>query len=128
MSPNPITFARRFQLWAYTVGHGQLLLRSPKSAGLSTRVDVLFKNVAAIHLPTILDGLAVSEATEGQKSELRVQVDPLRLEGRRVFVVRGTNFMGYVVAGVVASHEDEREYHEPSHFSLAPGDDQGDAP
>ena len=124
MPTNAVNFSRRFQMWEYTVGHGQLLLRSPKTTGLSTRIDILFKNVAAVHLPTILDGLAVSEATEGERSELHVQVDPSRLEGRKVFVVRGSNFMGYVVAGIVASHEDEREYHEPSRFSLTPGDYQ----
>lgn len=105
-------------MWTYTVGHGQLLLRSPKGLGVSTRIDVLFKNVAAIHLPTILDGLAVSEATEDEKSELRTQVDLSRLTGRKVFVVKGSGFTGYVIAGVVAWYEDEREYHEPSHFSL----------
>jgi hypothetical protein len=118
------TSSRRFQLWTYTVGHGQLLLRSPKASGLPTRIDVLFKNVAALHLPTMLNGLAISEATEDEKSKLDVRVDPLRLEGRRVFLVREQHFTGYVVAGVVAWVEDELEYYEPSHFSLTPGDHQ----
>jgi hypothetical protein len=91
---------------------------------LPTRIDVLFKNVAAVHLPTILDGLAVSEATEEEKTELHVQVGLTRLDGRKVFVVHGSNFMGYVIAGIVAWHEDEREHYEPSHFILTPNDFQ----
>ena len=118
MPTNEVSFPRRFQMWAYTVGHGQLLLRSVKATDWPTRIDVLFKNVAAVHLPTIMDRLAVSEATDTERAELRVQVGAAsRLEGQRVFIVRGSGFTGYVVAGVMAWHEDEREYHETSYFS-----------
>lgn len=119
-----MSFSRRFQMWRYAVGHGQLLLRSTKDPDFSTRVDVLFKNVAAIHLPTILAGMTVSDATDSEKSELNLQIDPSRLEGRKIFVVRGSNYLGYVVAGNVASHEDDRDYHEPSHFSILPVDQE----
>src|SRR5580692_3599743 len=122
MRTDRIDFPRSFQMWAYTVGHAQLLLRSPKSTDLPTRIDVLFKNVAAVHLPTILDGLTISGATEEEKSELHVQVGLPRLDGRKVFVVRGSNFIGYVIAGVVAWHEDEREHYEASHFITTPND------
>jgi len=115
-----VSFSRRFLIWVYTVSHSELLLRSTKTSDLVTRIDVFFKNVAAIHLPTILDGLAVSEATDIERVELHLQIDPSRLEGRKVFVVRGSNFTGYVVAGVMAWHEDEQEYHEPSYFTLTP--------
>ncbi len=53
MLPSPIERAlvsypdRRFQLWAYTVSHGSLLLRSTKTDDEPTRVDVLFRNVKA---------------------------------------------------------------------------------
>ena len=120
MPSKMVESSRLFQMWSYTVGHGQLILRSPKAVGFPTRIDVLFKNVAAMHLPTIMDGLAVSEATEAETQELPVQVDRSRLEERKVFIVRTANFTGHVIAGVVASHEDEREYHEPSHFSFQP--------
>ena len=117
MTTSTLNFSRRFQLWTYTVGHGQLLLRSPKTTNLPTRIDVLFKNVAAIHLPTILDGLVVSEAAGLESEELSVQCDPSRLEGRKIFVIHGSNFTGYVIAGAVAWHEDHYEYDEPSQFS-----------
>jgi len=119
MSTQLISFPRRFQMWAYTVGHGELLLRSPKAPGLPTRIDVLFKNVSGIHLPTLSDGLQISEATEKEETKLRSQLSSSRLEGRKVFVVRVEGFMGYVIAGVVAWHEDKGEYYEPSFFQLA---------
>jgi hypothetical protein len=53
---------RVFQVWAYTVGMGRLLLRSSKNETFGTRVDVLFQNVRAMKLPTLLDGLVVTVA------------------------------------------------------------------
>jgi hypothetical protein len=41
-----MTFSGRFQWWAYTVSHGQLLLRRTKEPEHPTRADVLFKDVA----------------------------------------------------------------------------------
>ena len=34
MQSNSINSRRQFQIWSYTVGHGQLLLRSTKTTGL----------------------------------------------------------------------------------------------
>ena len=68
-------------------------------------------------MPTILDGLTVVEAADEDRPGLSLQVDPERLKGRRVFIVRGANYAGYVVAGAVFGHEDEREYNDPSHFA-----------
>ena len=108
-------------MWEYTVGHGQLLLRSPKNEELRTRIDVLFKNVGAIELPTVLDGLTVSEATEGDWSAIGPRVDQRYRTGRTLFVVRGSSFLGYVLAGFVNWHEDEAEYYEASQILTRPG-------
>jgi hypothetical protein len=35
----------------------------------------------------------------------------------KVFTVRGVDFLGYVAALIVVSHEDEGEYDDPSFFS-----------
>jgi hypothetical protein len=109
---------RHFQVWEYTVGHRQLLLRSVKATGIPTRIDILFKNVAAIDLRTTLDGLTISEATEDQKINPKLQRDSEIVYKRKVFIVRGSNFEGYVVAGALAWHEDEGEYDDPSYFRL----------
>ena len=45
---------RVFQLWAYTVGMGRLLLRSTVSDQFSTRIDVVFQNVQAVQLLALL--------------------------------------------------------------------------
>jgi hypothetical protein len=50
---------RHFQAWRYEVGHAQLLLRSVKDDHHASRVDVLFKGVKAIDLPTKFDGFQI---------------------------------------------------------------------
>ena len=68
----------------------------------------------------------MTKATEEEALKLEAQVDSPRLRKRNIFVVNGSNFTGYVVAGNFAWHEDNLEYDDPSYFSfsLIPGWDQ----
>ena len=59
-------YNRMFQLWAYTVGHGQVLMRSTKIDPASSRVDIAFKNVIALKLPSVFDRLAIEESSADQ--------------------------------------------------------------
>lgn len=94
----------RFQWWSYTVSHGQLLLRSTPSTTRATQVDVLFKDVSSVSLPTTSDDLEVFDG-EGMGLPLPLPVGPI--EGRKMLVVRGRGVDGHVVAGA-AFH---REWH-----------------
>lgn len=107
-----VSFPRTFQLWSYTVSHGQLLLRSTKGDMHSSRVDVLFKNVAAVCLPTTCHNLTVEEV--GSQQVPPVGLEPKLLKGRKFFKVSCVGFSGYVIAGLLAWHEDNGEYHDPS--------------
>ena len=109
-----LSFDRPFQIWSYVVSHRQLLLRSNKDGSQTSRVDVLFKNVREIKLPTDLDRLEVREATVEDLARLGIGTDP----SAKVFVVLGGAHEGYVIAGVVAAAEDDKDYYEPS--SLLP--------
>jgi hypothetical protein len=82
-------------MWLYEVGHKQLVLRSVKSKSEPTRVDILFKNVRSIRLPTTMDGLSISRAGHG-------------------FVVGGVAWNGLIEAGACFVGEDDGEYFEPS--------------
>jgi hypothetical protein len=112
-------FDRMFQLWAYTVGHGQLLLRSVKSDSAPSRVDLAFKDVVALKLPSFFDQLAVEESSARQ-----VALSESLAAGRRVWILRGTcggaTFEGFVVAGAMLSIEDDGEYNEPSQIFTTP--------
>lgn len=105
---------RVFQVWSYTVGMGRLLLRSPKSSGATTRVDVLFQNVKALKLPTRLEGLSVRSPGDEELQSIEDDAGFLVDENTRIFVVEGTNYTGYVVAGVVVAQEDTGDYSDPS--------------
>jgi hypothetical protein len=91
---------RGFQLWAFTISHGQLLLRSPRGHGGPTRVDVLFKPVRSMNLPTRMDGLCVERVQDGR------------------FRVSGTNWAGEVLADFVCASEDDLGDADPSALYL----------
>lgn len=117
---NPlVAFPRRFQIWSYQIGHGQLLLRSTKDDKHPTRIDILFKDVGAIHLPALFDGLTITEATENEAHDRASQMHSLNLNSRKMFLVTGSGFSGYVLAGLVVWHEDELEYYDKSNFSFS---------
>jgi hypothetical protein len=120
MSAEIINSPRSFQIWSYSVSHSQLLFRSTKSAEFQTRVDVFFKGVSELHLPTAFKGLSIAEADADIQSLCIFKNSPQVGNGLKVFIVRGTDFLGYVVALVAASHEDNGEYNAPSFFS-SPG-------
>lgn len=99
-----------------------MLLRSTKSADQPTRVDVLFKDVGVINLPTSFHGLSISEASETERDKLP-RFEPKSVRTRKVFLVRSGNFQGYVIAGTVVSHEDRGEYSDASFFTILPLDE-----
>jgi hypothetical protein len=90
--------SRRFQVWLYTVSHAQLLLRSVKASGQPTRIDLLFKNVHALDLPTTTEGLAVRRDGAG-------------------FALTGQGWSGSITADAFFNAEDDLEYHDPSPFA-----------
>lgn len=108
----PKAFTRSFSVWRYVIGHGQLLLRSPKTEELSTRVDVGFKDVDYIQLPTLMTTLAIRVGSLGDLPEdLRKVVD---LRDKHVYVLDASGVKGLVVAGNAAWREDDGEYYQPS--------------
>jgi hypothetical protein len=74
----------------------------------------MFQNVEALQLPALLDGLDVSEAAADQVEGIIRATGLLPAAGRTFYVVAGSNYHGYVVAGVVVSSEDEGEYFDES--------------
>jgi hypothetical protein len=111
---------RTFQLWEYHVGHKQLLLRSTKESDHPTRVEVAFKNVRALKIPTVMRDLSISLASDSVATAARAQTgtDSGTVS---VFALVGSGFEGYVIAGVAFGHEDEGEYSDPSPCSLDDG-------
>jgi hypothetical protein len=108
----PRTFERPFELWRYSAGPGQLLLRSTKTEACATRIDIGFEDVAYVQLLTSLDRLTIRI---GYASELPPGVrQTVDLGGKTVFVLEAAAARGFVVAGYGGYREDDGEFHEPS--------------
>ena len=112
---------RMFQVWGYTVSHRQLLLRSTKSETLSTRVDVLFKNVKAMCLPTLMDGLVIELADGPETERITLETGFVANDETTFFSLATAHGGSYVVAGAVFADEDSGEYFEPSRYWLGMG-------
>lgn len=119
---------RAFRIWLYTVGHQTLLLRSMKTERIPTRVDVLFKPVAWMNLPTGLNGLIVEAANAEQAGAI---IEAARQAGSiieapdtprdpawRCFVVRGAHYEGYIVATGWDVDEGPYGYNEPDRWGV----------
>jgi hypothetical protein len=89
---------RQFQVWRYEVGHAQLLLRSVKDDDHASRIDVLFKGVKVIDMPTKVDGLRVER--DGDQ-----------------YALSGVGWSGRVIAEACWQAEDAGEYYHPSAFA-----------
>ena len=109
-------FRRRFELWSYVVSHGQLLVRSNKSNEWSTRIDILFKDVVVMEIPTLFDEILVRRSSQEEARSLQDRLGGVPTERRKLFIVQGLNFSGYVVAGAVFWHEDQGEFYDNSYF------------
>ena len=102
---------RFFELWKYTASHGQLLLRANKTNVLTTRVEILFKDVLVLNLIAMLKGVSVDTELRAQDHSSLERMD---LGKRNLYRVSTENFAGYVVAASFYVHEDELDFHEPS--------------
>jgi len=100
---------------------GRLLLRSTKSETCGTRIDVLFQNVRAMHLPRLVGGLVVGIAEPAEREPITETTGLVPDDDTTFFTLFDSMRGGYVVAGVVVECEDEGEYFEPS--TLWPGPD-----
>lgn len=117
----PLEWDRRFQLWYYSVGHSQLLLRANPVAELDERIEVLFKSVDWISMPTVFDGLGIAQVGDehGAAALEKHGAAGLALSPRaRVFRVHAGAVQGLVVAGAVFSRSDRLDYAAPSPWGL----------
>jgi hypothetical protein len=79
-------------------------------------VDVLFKEVKSMHLPTLMNELHVEEADATETLELASNLGEWQLLDSKVFLVRGADFHGHVVSGGAVVAEDTGEFDAPSPF------------
>jgi hypothetical protein len=101
-------------IWDFVVSHSQLLLRATKDQAHPTRLDVAFGGVAAVNLPVFMSGVTIDEADPSLRDEILRATHVDVPEERRVFLVEGPDFKGWVIAGILSFVEDDGEYDDPS--------------
>ncbi|MFE1808614.1 hypothetical protein [Streptomyces sp. NPDC059533] len=98
----PVNFARPVGLVTYIIGHSQLLLRGHQDdeQGLSTTLEILFKNVSALSVRAHYPSLTIRHASGEEETELREAV-PGPWYDAQAFVLGERLLGGFVVAGAV---------------------------
>jgi len=106
-------FERTFKMWDFYISHSQLLLRSPSTVTHPKNIDIIFKDVDYVELPTTLFGLDVVEAglQDYRKAE-QVMDGPVAAE--RVFAIETKGRRYLVVAGLMVIEENELMLRESS--------------
>ncbi|MGK5444808.1 hypothetical protein ACSNN7_23685 [Micromonospora sp. URMC 105] len=114
---------RNFSVWAYSLSHSQLLLRTRTVAvpgHRESRIDLLFKPVDAMKTRMDYDGLVLRCATTEEHERI------LRETGRtadhnRAFIIMSGDSLDYVVSAAVGWQEDDQEDRDPSALAFFVG-------
>ena len=118
MSEIRLVSTRTFRVWLYTVSHSMLLLRSLRGPQFATRVDLLFKPVCRMSIPTLLDGVDLRAVGRNElPTKLAAEVGDCKPTST-FYSLSGESLTSWVVSGTASWHEDEGADNEPSHFSV----------
>jgi hypothetical protein len=97
---------RRFSPWAYTVSHGQLLLRSSSTDSADTTIDVLFKPITVLKLRDSYDGLVIRCATDEEAGRIRAATPGITFGADdRFFTLECADGTDYVVSAAIGWQE-----------------------
>ncbi len=110
----PFQSIRQFDIWQYAISHRQLLLRSNPSDGHDSRIEILFKGVEWLQLPSTMYGLAIAtESIAKYFSFVCCDRDASR-DSLVAYTLTSKEAKGVVIASAVFIVEEDREYWEPS--------------
>lgn len=109
---------RSFQVWRYSVSHGLLMLRSNMDGDFRTRIDLLFGDVYWIKIPTLLRGVRIREASEGEVNAIARSCRFETKEWRRGYLLSGSDYDGYVIAASLDLDEGRYEEHDLDKWEL----------
>ncbi|MFE2945717.1 hypothetical protein ACFXHK_01550 [Embleya sp. NPDC059267] len=105
---------RYFKVWAYTVSHCRLLLRSTRGSSAETRIDVHFSAVSSLLLRPYYDGLKIRRGREIEYDEVERICGDRPMPGR--LYVLGEDLTSFVVSAEPQWHEDHGSHSDPSWF------------
>ena len=106
--------ARNFVVFSYGASHGLLLLRSGKTNAHSTRLDLLIQDVRAMEIRSWFEGIRIEEADLVYLENFSSRPVEMFEHGSKIYAMHGIGWSGFVVGGLAAVHEDERDFMAPS--------------
>ncbi|WP_158687601.1 hypothetical protein [Streptomyces sp. AA1529] len=106
---------RKFAIWAYTVSHSRLLLRSVMLRDFDTRIDIHFDNTDFISMPRSFDTLRITELSPAESLE---HTGKEASGATKAFLLNDEG--AYVLATHCNWHEDNKDNRAPSHFRRFP--------
>ena len=102
---------RKFQLWYYTVSHGELLIRSPKTPDNPKNIDIMFIDVIYSELPRYLYNLKIEETKSEDIIYLQERLNgPTKLGEVTVLLSNGKRY--FVAASLIKIDENELDMFE----------------
>lgn len=117
---------RAFTVWAYTISHSQLLLRTRTTAvggSRLPRIDIVFKPVHAMKIRVEYDGLVIRCATEIEAERSKAD-DTGTVDDARCLILETGGCHDYVITYAVGWHEDMETDRDPSKLAgFPPGTD-----
>jgi len=111
-------FDRDFQVWAFAVSHGTLLIRSPSSPGAKakparqTNLDLLFVGVKYMAVPRFLEGIEIVVPSNAETVVLENLIGKLSRTDK-VFILASQGKRYSVVAAGVNAFENDFKMFEP---------------
>ncbi len=102
---------RPFQLWAYSVSHGQLLIRSARSREDPKNIDVAFFGVTRSDIPSGFFGLSIDEAST-QETEIVFRPMGDVSQDDHLYRLRTGDKSFFVAAAAILVSENSLDYRE----------------
>ena len=117
---------RAFTVWAYTISHSQLLLRTrttKQDGSRQSRIDIVFKPVRAMKVRIEYDGLVIRCATPAEAGQIRRDSTGIKGDAHCLILETG-NDHDYVITHAVGWEEDIETDRDPSKLAgFPPGTD-----
>ncbi|WP_106399707.1 hypothetical protein [Actinocorallia populi] len=96
---------RCFRLWAYSVSHSRLLLRSNTLEEHGSTIDMLFTGMEAVKTRAAYNGLAIRSPGPEDIARFKDATPGIELRGRRLFLLESQGETDYVLANAVGWQE-----------------------
>jgi len=109
-----------FALWDYYEGHQSLLIRSPKGGNQDHNIDLIFRGVEYVAVPSVLKDLILDEPTKSDRKFIEGILGELP-QHDHVYVLVADSYRHFVVAVALKITEHNEGIYETPFEKPPPG-------